>query len=144
MTTASRRDIFQAIADPTRRKIIDLISRHPMNLKTLAEHFDISRPAISQQIKILDECGLLQLKREGRETFCSVEPKELKKIADWAGQYSGLWEERIDSFEKYVNKLHAKKNLQCAQGNGLGGLDPPRAHPQVVGAKRNDHYRGPS
>src|SRR5689334_1294909 len=110
MTTESRRDIFQAIADPTRRKIIDLISQEPMNLKTLAEYFDISRPAISQQIKILDECGLLKIKREGRETFCAIQPKELKKIADWAARYAGLWEERIDSFEKYVNKLHAKKN----------------------------------
>ena len=110
MTTESRRDVFQAIADPTRRKIIDLISRQPMNLKTLAEYFDISRPAISQQIKILNECGLVEVTREGRETFCSIQPKELKKIADWAGQYSRLWQEKIDSFETYVNLLHAKKN----------------------------------
>jgi DNA-binding transcriptional ArsR family regulator len=109
MTTESRRDIFQAIADPTRRKIIDLISHQSMNLKTLAEYFDISRPAISQQVKILNECGLVEIKREGRETFCHIQPKELKKIADWAGRYAGLWEQRIDSFEKYVNKLHATK-----------------------------------
>jgi DNA-binding transcriptional ArsR family regulator len=108
MTTECRRDIFQAIADPTRRKIIDLISQQSLNLKTIAEYFDISRPAISQQIKILSECGLVAVKREGRETYCSIQPKELKKIADWAGRYSGLWEERIDSFEKYVNKLHTK------------------------------------
>ncbi|QEH39665.1 winged helix-turn-helix transcriptional regulator [Chitinophaga sp. XS-30] len=106
MAISSRRDIFQAIADPTRRKIIDLISKHPMNLKTLAEYFDISRPAISQQVKILDECGLVEIKRAGRETFCSLRPRQLKKIADWADQYSRLWEERIDSFEIYVNKLH--------------------------------------
>lgn len=110
MTPASRRDIFQAIADPTRRKIIDLIARRPMNLKTLAEHFDISRPAISQQIRILNECGLLDIRKEGRETFCAVQPQELKKIADWAGRYAGLWEDRISSFESYVNQLHQKKN----------------------------------
>lgn len=110
MTTSSRRDIFQAIADPTRRKIIDLVSKHPMNLKTLAAYFDISRPAISQQVKILDECGLVEIKRAGRETFCSIRPRQLKKIADWVDQYSRLWEERIDSFEIYVNKLHATKN----------------------------------
>lgn len=110
MTTETRRDAFQAIADPTRRKIIDLISNGSMNLKAIAEYFDISRPAISQQIKILNECGLIEIKREGRETYCSIQPGELKKIADWAGQYSGLWEEKIDSFEAYVNKLHAKKN----------------------------------
>ena len=110
MTTESRRDVFQAIADPTRRKIIELISRQPLNLKSIAEYFDISRPAISQQIKILNECGLVEIKREGRETFCSIQPRELKKIADWAGKYSVLWEERIDSFEAYVNKLYSKKN----------------------------------
>lgn len=110
MTTESRRDIFQAIADPTRRKIIDLISHHPMNLGMIAEYFEISRPAISQQIKILYECGLVELKKEGRETFCYIIPRELKKIADWAAQYQGLWEDRIDSFEKYLNKFQSKKN----------------------------------
>jgi DNA-binding transcriptional ArsR family regulator len=110
MTTETRRDIFQAIADPTRRKIVDLISHQPMNLKSIADYFKISRPAISQQIKILNECGLVEIKREGRETFCSIQPQELKKIADWAGRYSRLWEERIDAFETYVNKLHSKKS----------------------------------
>ncbi|GGB20402.1 hypothetical protein GCM10011511_50160 [Puia dinghuensis] len=80
-----------------------------MNLGAIAEHFDISRPAISQQIKILNECGIIEIKREGRETFCAIRPKELKKIADWIAQYQGLWEERIDSFEEYVNQLHIKK-----------------------------------
>lgn len=105
MTTESRRDVFQAIANPTRRKIIDLISRHSMKLGMIAEYFDISRPAISQQIKILSECGIVEIKREGRETFCSINPEELKKIADWAG----LWESKIDAFENYVNKLHSTK-----------------------------------
>jgi DNA-binding transcriptional ArsR family regulator len=81
-----------------------------MNLKTIADYFNISRPAISQQIKILNECGLVEIKREGRETFCSIQPRELKKIADWAGRYSLLWEERINEFEAYVNKLHVKKH----------------------------------
>jgi DNA-binding transcriptional ArsR family regulator len=110
MTTETRRDVFQAIADPTRRKIIDLISHQPLNLKTIADYFNISRPAISQQIKILNECGLVEIKREGRETFCSIQPQELRKIADWAGKYSRLWEERIEAFEAHVNKLHTKKN----------------------------------
>jgi DNA-binding transcriptional ArsR family regulator len=98
MTTESRRDIFQAIVDPTRRRIIELLSRHPMNLRMIADHFEISRPAISQQIKILDECQVIEIRRVGRETFCSIRPAELKKIADWAERYKDLWEERIDSF----------------------------------------------
>jgi DNA-binding transcriptional ArsR family regulator len=110
MTAESRRDAFQAIADPTRRKIIDLLSQQPMNLKSIAEHFDISRPAISQQIKILVDCGLVDVQKEGRETYCSIQPKELKKIVDWAGRFAVLWEQRIDSFEQYVNSLHTKQN----------------------------------
>lgn len=110
MASEIQRDIFQAIADPTRRQIIDLISNKTMNLKTIAEHFDISRPAISQQVKILSECGILEIKREGRETFCSIVPAEFKKIADWVEKYKGLWETRIDAFEEYVNQLHTKKN----------------------------------
>jgi len=110
MTTETRRDIFQAIADPTRRKIIELLSAQPMNLGTIAEHFEISRSAISQQIRILDECQVIETRREGRETFCSIRPKELKRIADWAQRYAPLWEEKIEAFEAYVNKLHAFQN----------------------------------
>jgi DNA-binding transcriptional ArsR family regulator len=110
MSAESRRDVFQAIADPTRRQIISLVSAEPMNINAIAEHFDISRPAISQQIKILNECGILDIKKEGRETFCSIRPGELKKISDWISQYKGLWESRIDAFETYVNKLHTEKN----------------------------------
>jgi DNA-binding transcriptional ArsR family regulator len=109
MSAESRRDVFQAIADPTRRQIIELVSDQPMNINAIAEHFDISRPAISQQIKILSECGIIDIKKEGRETFCFIRPSELKKISDWIGRYKGLWEKRIDSFEAYVNKLHAEK-----------------------------------
>ena len=110
MAAESRRDVFQAIADPTRREIIDLLSNQPMNLKSIAEHFDISRPAISQQIKILHECGLIDIQKEGRETFCTIRAEELRKIADWIGRYQGLWQNRIDAFESYVNKLQADKN----------------------------------
>ena len=81
-----------------------------MNLGAIAEYFDISRPAISQQIKILNECGLVEIERVGRETFCRVRPTELKKISEWVSRYKGLWEEKIDSFEAYLNKLHSKKN----------------------------------
>jgi len=110
MPPESRRDVFQAIADPTRRQIINLISHEPMNLKSIAEYFDISRPAISQQIKILNECGLIEIRKEGRETFCAIRPAELKKISEWVGQYKGLWEHRIDAFEAYLNKLQSEKN----------------------------------
>lgn len=110
MAAEPRRDIFQAIADPTRRQIIDLIARQPMNLKSIAEYFDISRPAISQQIKILHECNLIDIRKEGRETFCFIRQQELKKISEWIDQYKDVWEQRIDSFGAYLTKLHAEKN----------------------------------
>lgn len=96
----------QAIVDPTRRKIIDLLAAQTMNLRMLAEHFEISRPAISQQIRILEECRVIETRKEGRETFCTIRPTELKRIADWAERYKVLLETRIDSFEDYVNHMN--------------------------------------
>lgn len=108
MSAETRRDIFQAIADPTRRQIIELIAKEPMNLNAIAENFDISRPAISQHIKILIECGVIEVETIGRERYCKVKPQELIPAFLWLEQYQTLWTERIDNFEKYVNSLHAK------------------------------------
>jgi DNA-binding transcriptional ArsR family regulator len=109
MTLEARRDVFQAIADPTRRQIINLIARKSMNLNTITDHFDISRPSISQHIKILNECGLIAIEKIGRERYCQVQPNHLKEVSDWVEQYRDLWEQKLDSFEKYLNKLHAKR-----------------------------------
>ena len=109
MTNTSRRDVFQAIADPTRREIIELLSREPKNLNAIAEAFEISRPAISQQIKILEECGVVQVTQKGRERYCSIEPSSLIPAFLWIEQYKKMWEDRIDSFEQYLMKLQNKK-----------------------------------
>lgn len=105
----TRRDVFQAIADPTRRQIIDLLSEEPKNLNSLAEEFDISRPAVSQQIKILEECGLVAITKKGRERYCSIQPAQLIPAFMWIEQYKKLWEERIDSFENYLIELQSEK-----------------------------------
>lgn len=105
----TRRDVFQAIADPTRRQIIDLLSGEAMNLNSIAEHFDVTRPAISNHIRILNECGIITIDQVGRERICRIQPKNLKEIADWIGQYDDLWESKIDAFEKYLYKLKAKR-----------------------------------
>ncbi|WP_436515581.1 ArsR/SmtB family transcription factor [Ekhidna sp. To15] len=105
----SRRDVFQAIADPTRRQIIDLLSEEPKNLNSLAEKFDISRPAISQQIKILEECGLVEVTKKGRERYCAIQPTELIPAFMWIEKYKKLWEDRIDSFESYLMKLQSDR-----------------------------------
>lgn len=100
-----RRDVFQAIADPTRREIIALIANKNMNLNAVAENFMISRPAISKHIKILVECGLVSVRQEGRERFCSARLKDLHEISDWLEPYRQFWESKIDNLEKYLDQL---------------------------------------
>ena len=89
----TRRDVFQAIADPTRRQIINLIARKSMNLNTIADQFDVSRPAISNHIKILNECGIISIEQTGRERYCKIQPTNLREVADWVEPYRMLWEE---------------------------------------------------
>src|SRR3954470_11321852 len=86
-----RRDVFQAIADPTRRAIIDLLAEQSMNLNAVAENFDISRPAISKHIKILTECGLITIKQVGRERYCEATLQQLNEVSDWIQQYRKQW-----------------------------------------------------
>lgn len=104
----ARRDVFQAIADPTRRQIINLIARNSMNLNSIAENFRISRPTVSQHIKILHECGLIDIEKVGRERFCKILPSHLKEVSDWVEPFRVLWEQKLDSFEQYLNTLQSK------------------------------------
>lgn len=105
-----RRDVFQAIADPTRRDIIGLIARQTMTPNAVAESFDISRQAISKHIKILAECGILTVSIEGREYYYSVEPKKLAEVADWIEPFRQMWEQRFDRLDNVLHKLKSKKN----------------------------------
>jgi DNA-binding transcriptional ArsR family regulator len=100
-----RRDVFQAIADPTRREIINLISAKSLNLNAVANNFDISRPAISKHIKILAECGLIIIKQNGRERFCEAKLEKLNEISEWVAQYKKFWEAKLDALEVYLDKL---------------------------------------
>jgi DNA-binding transcriptional ArsR family regulator len=105
----TRRDVFQAIADPTRRQIINLIVHQSMNLNAIAENFNVSRPAISNHIKILNECGIISIQQIGRERYCKIEPANLREVADWVEPFRELWEQKLDSFENYLNKLQSKQ-----------------------------------
>jgi DNA-binding transcriptional ArsR family regulator len=105
----TRRDVFQAIADPTRREIIDMLAKRPMNLNAIAEHFDVTRPAISNHIKILNECGIIEIEQVGRERVCKIQPDHLRMVSDWIGKYEDLWIQKIDSFEKYLYQLKTKR-----------------------------------
>ena len=106
----ARRDVFQAIADPTRRQIIDIIAEQPLNLNSIAEKFDMTRQAVSLHIKILEECGLIMLKQQGRERYCEVKLDKLNEVSVWVDQYKQYWEQKLDSMENYLNKLQKKKS----------------------------------
>lgn len=105
MSAATRRDVFQAIADPTRRDIINLIAHEPMNLNTIAKNFDVSRPAISQHIKILIECGLINVNKSGRERYCEAKLEQLSEVSAWVEQYRKMWEERFNRMDQILEKL---------------------------------------
>ncbi|MFI5220125.1 MAG: ArsR/SmtB family transcription factor [Bacteroidia bacterium] len=104
-----RRDVFQAIADPTRREIINMIAHQSLNLNSVAEQFHQSRPAISKHIKILTECGLIEIKQQGRERYCEARLKKLNEVSDWVEQYRKFWNVKLDALEDYLNKLQTKK-----------------------------------
>lgn len=104
----SRRDVFQAIADPTRREIINLIASNPLNLNSIAGNFDVSRPAISQHIKILTECGLIIIKKQGRERYCEAKLQKLSEVSDWIEPFKKLWADRFDALDVVLNDLKAK------------------------------------
>lgn len=97
-----RRDVFQAIADPTRRAIIGVLSQQPLNLNAVADQFSVSRPAISKHIKILTECGLVSIKQQGRERYCHAELKKLKEVAEWTEKYQKFWNEKLDALGVFL------------------------------------------
>ncbi|MDQ3019371.1 MAG: metalloregulator ArsR/SmtB family transcription factor [Bacteroidota bacterium] len=99
-----RRDVFQAISDPTRREIINMIAYKSLNLNSVAEKFDISRPAISKHIKILTECGLVSIKQQGRERYCEAKLQTLNEVSEWVGQYRAFWTKKMDSLETFLTK----------------------------------------
>ncbi len=106
-----RRDVFQAIADPTRREIIDLLARNPQNLNAIADNFSISRPAISKQIKILTQCGLVTISRQGREHYCTANLGKFREVAGYIEKYRVLWNSKLDALGEFLEKeAEANKN----------------------------------
>jgi len=103
-----RRDVFQAIADPTRRQIIQVIAGKSLTLNTVADSFGISRQAVSKHVKILAECGLVILKDKGRERYCEARLNQLQEVAVWIDQYRKFYEEKLDALDKYLSVLQSK------------------------------------
>ena len=105
-----RRDIFQAIADPTRRAIIALIAIQAMTPNAIAEHFDTTRQSVSKHLRILTECELLSKKQEGREIYYQLQIDKMKEIDKWLGQFRKIWEARFSQLDNVLANLkNAKK-----------------------------------
>jgi len=105
----ARRDIFQAIADPTRRAILSLLAFHAMTPGAIAENFDSSRQTISKHIQILTECQLVRQELKGREIYYHFNPQKIKEVSDWVDQYRKFWDNKFDSLESYLTKIQKKK-----------------------------------
>jgi DNA-binding transcriptional ArsR family regulator len=100
----ARRDVFQAIADPTRRAIIGMVARKPAHVNAIAEQFDVSRQAVSLHLKILSECGLLNVQQNGRERIYEAKLEKLGEVYDWVDQYRNLWAHRLNALKDLVEQ----------------------------------------
>lgn len=107
----TRRDVFQAIADPTRRDIIALVATQAMTPGAIAGNFDSSRQTISKHIQILYECELLHQKQYGREIYYHFNPQKMKEIAIWVEPYKKLWETRFDAIETLLDEMQSDKKV---------------------------------
>lgn len=104
-----RRDVFQAIADPTRREIIGLLASQQLNLNAIADNFDISRPAVSKHIKILTQCGLITIKQDGRDRYCKANFSKLTEVSEWVEQYRKFWNQKLDALGDFLERENEKQ-----------------------------------
>lgn len=104
-----RRDIFQAIADPTRRAIIALIAMQAMTPNAIAENFNTTRQSVSKHLRILSECELVKQEQQGREIYYSLEIEKMKEIDKWLNQFRAIWETRFNQLDKVLSTLKKRK-----------------------------------
>lgn len=105
-----RRDVFQAIADPTRRAILLLLSTQVLTAGAIAANFDSSRPAVSKHLQILTECELLEAEQTGREIYYHLNPEKIKEIDDFIEPFRKMWEDRFRQLDKVLEKLKEAKD----------------------------------
>ena len=104
-----RRDVFQAIADPTRRAILLLVATQAMTAGAIASNFDTARPTVSKHLQILTECELLEQEQNGREIYYHLNPKKMKEIADWLEPFRQIWENRFDKLDNLLIEMQRKQ-----------------------------------
>ena len=104
-----KQDIFQAIADPTRRAILTLIAVHALTPNAMAEKFDMSRQAVSKHIKVLQECGLIKPEAAGREIYYHFNAKKMQEIDKWLAQFRSMWESQFNQLDKVLATIKTQK-----------------------------------
>lgn len=104
-----KQDIFQAIADPTRRAILTLIAIQALTPNAMAEKFDMSRQAVSKHIKVLQECGLVKPEQSGREIYYHFNPKKMKEFDNWLAQFRKIWETQFNQLDNVLSNLSADR-----------------------------------
>src|SRR6476620_8659330 len=105
-----RRDVFQAIADPTRRAILLLVASQSLSAGAIASNFDTARPTVSKHLQILTECALLKQEQNGREIYYHINAKKMKEIGDFIEPFRRLWEDRFNKLETIMKKYKSKKH----------------------------------
>lgn len=106
------RDVFNAIADPTRRSILMSLTKQPANVNALADKFDITRQAVSLHIKYLEECGVISVKKAGRERFCNLEVDKLTEVAEWLEPFRKMWLGKLNQLDKLLDDLQSDSNKE--------------------------------
>ena len=104
-----KQDLFQAIADPTRRAILTLLAMQALTPNAMAEKFDMSRQAVSKHIKVLQECELIKPEQSGREIYYHFNPKKMKEIADWLEPYRKMWDGRLTAMDDLLTEMQSNK-----------------------------------
>lgn len=103
-----RRDVFNAISDPTRRSILMSLTSESQNVNALADKFEMTRQAVSLHIKYLQECGVVTIKKDGRERYCNLEVQKLTEIADWLEPFRKMWTGKLNQLDQLLGDLQAK------------------------------------
>jgi len=102
----ARLDSFQALADPSRREILRMLSKEKRSINSIAENFNISRPAVSKHVKILYETGFIEIEEQGRERYCQLSQEGFKEIQEWINFFEKYWTKKLKNLETYLNKKH--------------------------------------
>jgi len=107
-SSAAKHDVFQAIADPTRRKLLHLLAQEEMSVTAISGHFPMSRTAVSKHLRVLSEAGLVKEQKVGRETRYRMQPEPLLEIRDWLSYYERFWENKMQALKRLVEDAPAK------------------------------------